>query len=158
WPGSWWAAPWWVLFASLVEFLLVWAWHAPALHMLGRSSDMAMVAEQASFLGAGLLVWIPALGQGGTPSRERAAAGALALLLTATHMTLLGVLLAMSGRVLYAHAQHGIADAVFMAQALHDQQIGGVLMLVIGGVSYLVGALLLLQRLLHPQQRREVHG
>ena len=156
WPGSWMAAPWWVLFASLIEFLLVWAWHAPALHMLGRSSGMAMVAEQASFLGAGLLLWIAALGQGTTPSRERAAAGALALLLTATHMTLLGVLLAMSGRVLYAHGDHGIADAAIMARALHDQQVGGVLMLVIGGVSYLVGALLLLQRLLQP--RREVHG
>src|SRR5690606_18356636 len=72
-PGRWLAAPWCVLSASLVEFLLVWAWHAPVLHILGRSSGMAMVAEQASFLGAGLLLWIPALGQGRTPSRERAA-------------------------------------------------------------------------------------
>src|SRR5690606_15593227 len=101
WPGSWMAAPWWALFASVIEFLLVWAWHAPALHVLGRSSAAAMALEQASFLAAGLLLWLAALGQGRVPSRERGAAGVLALLLTATHMTLLGVLLAMSGRVLY---------------------------------------------------------
>ena len=151
WPHGWMAAPWWALLASVVEFLLVWAWHAPALHLLGRGSAAAMVAEQASFLFAGLLLWVAALGQGRMSSRERAAAGTLALLLTATHMTLLGVLLAMSGRLLYAHAGHGD-----VAQALHDQQAGGVLMLVIGGVSYLVGALVLLRRLVNP--RREVHG
>lgn len=151
WPRGWMAAPWWVLFASVVEFLLVWAWHAPVLHVLGRSSVAAMVLEQASFLGAGMLLWLAALGQGSVPSRERAAAGTLALLLTATHMTLLGVLLAMSSRVLYVHAGHGDPG-----DALHDQHVGGVLMLVIGGLSYMVGALVLLQRLLHPRQ--EAHG
>ncbi|MDQ2702445.1 MAG: cytochrome c oxidase assembly protein [Pseudomonadota bacterium] len=151
WPHGWMAAPWWVLLASLLEFLLVWAWHAPALHALGRSNAWAMVLEQASFLGAGLLLWVAALGQGRVASRERAAAGALALLLTATHMTLLGVLLAMANRVLYQHAGHA-----GMAHALHDQQAGGVLMLVIGGVSYLAGALVLLQRVLRP--RSEAHG
>ena len=151
WPRSWMAVPWWVLFASVLEFLLVWAWHAPALHLLGRSSAVAMVLEQGSFLGAGLLLWLAALGQGRVPSRERAAAGTLALLLTATHMTLLGVLLAMSTRGLYLHAGHGDP-----ADALHDQHVGGVLMLVIGGLSYLAGALVLLQRLLHP--RLEAQG
>lgn len=151
WSRGWMAAPWWVLFASVVEFLLVWAWHAPVLHVLGRSSVAAMVLEQASFLGAGMLLWLAALGQGSVPSRERAAAGTLALLLTATHMTLLGVLLAMSSRVLYVHAGHGDPG-----DALHDQHVGGVLMLVIGGLSYMVGALVLLQRLLHPRQ--EAHG
>jgi putative membrane protein len=151
WPQGWMAAPWWALFASLLEFLLVWAWHAPALHLLGRDSATAMLAEQASFLLAGLLLWVAALGQGWVPSPGRTAAGALALLLTATHMTLLGVLLAMSSRVLYAHAGHGAP-----ADALHDQHVGGVLMLVIGGLSYMAGALVLLQRLLHPRQ--EAHG
>ena len=151
WPQGWMAAPWWALFASLLEFLLVWAWHAPALHLLGRDSATAMLAEQASFLLAGLLLWVAALGQGRVPSPGRTAAGALALLLTATHMTLLGVLLAMSSRVLYAHAGHGAP-----ADALHDQHVGGVLMLVIGGLSYMAGALVLLQRLLHPRQ--EAHG
>lgn len=150
WPRGWPAMPWWALLASVVEFVLVWGWHAPGLHHLARHDALAMVLEQASFLGAGLLLWLAALGHGQeSASRERAAAGALALLLTATHMTLLGVLLAMATRVLYPHAADGMAPAL---DALHDQQAGGVLMLVLGGLSYLAGALVLLRRLLHPSR------
>jgi putative membrane protein len=145
WPRGWLAMPWWVLVASVIEFVLVWGWHAPVLHHLARHGAFALVLEQASFLGAGLLLWLAALGQGEAPSRERAAGGALALLLTATHMTLLGVLLATATRVLYPHAT---ADMMPAVDPLHDQQSGGVLMLVIGGVSYLLGALVLLRRLL----------
>lgn len=145
WPRGWLAMPWWVLVASVIEFVLVWGWHAPVLHHLARNGTFAMMLEQASFLGAGLLLWLAALGQGEVPSRERAASGALALLLTATHMTLLGVLLATATRVLYPHAAGGMVPAM---DALHDQQSGGVLMLVLGGVSYLSGALVLLRRLL----------
>ena len=141
WPRGWMAAAWWPLFASVVEFVLVWGWHVPGMHLLARHEPWAYLLEQGSFLGAGVLLWLAALGQGAERGRERAGAGALALLLTATHMTLLGVLLATANRVLYAHG-----DA--MAGALWDQQLGGVLMLVIGGVAYLAGALVLLLRLL----------
>lgn len=143
WPGSWMAAPWWALFASVPEFVLVWAWHAPALHAMARHSFAIDLLEQASFLGAGLLLWLAALGEGARPTRERAASGALALLLTATHMTLLGVLLATAPRLLYDHA-----GAMRAADALLDQQSGGVLMLLVGGIAYLAGAMVLLRRLL----------
>lgn len=140
-PRGWMAAAWWPLFASAVEFVVVWGWHVPGLHLLARHEPFAYVLEQVSFLGAGVLLWLAALGQGAAGNRERAGAGALALLLTATHMTLLGVLLATANRVLYVHGSA-------MAGALWDQQLGGVLMLAIGGVAYLAGALVLLLRLL----------
>src|SRR5690606_36107087 len=83
---------------------------------------------------SGWLLWIAALGGGARPDRARIAAGALALLLTATHMALLGVLFATSTRVLYPHAGA-------TAHALEEQQLGGVLMLAIGGVAYLLDGL-----------------
>jgi len=141
WPRGWMAAAWWPLLASALEFVVVWGWHVPGLHLLARHEPVALALEQASFLGAGVLLWLAALGQGGGRARERAGAGALALLLTATHMTLLGVLLATAGRVLYAHGEP-------LPGALWDQQLGGVLMLVVGGIAYLAGALALLLRLL----------
>lgn len=144
WPDGWMAAPWWPLLASAIEFVVVWAWHLPHLHVLARHAWPAHALEQASFLGAGVLLWLAALGEGTGGGRERAGAGALALLLTATHMTLLGVLLASAPRVLYGHG-----GAV--AEALWQQQLGGVLMLAIGGVAYLVGALGLLVRVLRGQ-------
>lgn len=140
-PHGWMASAWWPLLVSALEFVVVWGWHVPGAHLLARHEPLAYALEQASFLGAGVLLWLAALGQGTGASRERAGAGALALLLTATHMTLLGVLLATASRVLYGHGEP-------MPDALFDQQLGGVLMLVVGGVAYLAGALLLLLRLL----------
>ena len=139
--------------ASVLEFIVVWAWHAPMLHHAARHAVSMRVLEQGSFLGVGLLLWLAAFG-GGTPApRDRMAAGIGGLLLTSMHMTLLGVLLASASRPLYAHgAAQGFADA------LQDQQLGGVLMLGVGGVAYLGGALILLGRLLGARGEGEGEG
>jgi putative membrane protein len=118
--------------ASLLELVAVWAWHAPALHHAARTDGRAFVFEQATFLVAGLVLWLAAVGGDVAVRPARRAAGIFALLFTAMHMTLLGVLLALSPRALYAHAGPG---------ALDDQHLGGVLMLLLGGVSYLAGGL-----------------
>jgi putative membrane protein len=130
--------------ASLIEFAVVWLWHAPDLHMLGRRSAVAFIAEHGSFLAAGILVWTSALTSARSAKGGGALAGALALLMTSMHMTLLGALIGLAGRPLYAHdVEHGAAIA-----ALGDQQIGAVIMLTIGGASYLIGGIALLARLL----------
>jgi putative membrane protein len=129
--------------ASFIELVVVWAWHAPVLHHAARHAPLVRVFEQGSFLAAGVLVWLSAFG--GPASRERAAAGVGGLLFTSMHMTLLGVLLAGASRTLYAHAE---ALPPFGLDALQDQQLGGVLMLGVGGASYLLGALVLLAGLL----------
>ena len=130
--------------ASALEFVVVWAWHAPGLHHLARHADAWRVVEQGSFLAVGMLVWLSAAG-GGPAARERAAAGVGGLLMTSMHMTLLGVLLALAGRPLYGH---GGAQAAFGLSPLQDQHMGGVVMLAVGGLAYLAGALALLATLL----------
>lgn len=134
--------------ASLVEMAVIWAWHAPALHHAARQSQALLVLEQGSFLAVGLLLWLSAFGGAGGRRRQRAAAGIAGLLLTSMHMTLLGVLLAMAGRVLYPHA----GPAPFGLSALEDQQLGGVIMLTAGGSAYLVGGLYLLAGLLRKER------
>lgn len=124
--------------ASVVELVAVWGWHAPALHHLARHSLWGLVAEQATFLGSGLWVWLAAVGGQG---RERTGAGVVALLLTSMHMTLLGALLALASRPLYAHAAAGALSP------LDDQHLGGAIMLVVGGVAYLTGGVWLMARL-----------
>lgn len=127
---------------AVLEFLLVWGWHAPGLHALARADARLWVLEQASFLLAGLALWVGALARGPDGRFVRSIEGAFALLLTATHMTLLGVLLALSPRALF-HDSDGHHDGTL--PALVDQEIGGVLMLAVGGIAYLVGALALLR-------------
>lgn len=134
WPRL--AAP---LPAALVEAVIVWGWHAPALRRMADHHPAWLVVEQASFLAAGLLLWSAVLAP-----RHRAA-GVGALLVTSMHMTLLGALIGLAPRPLYSH--HG-------AEALTDQQISGVVMLLVGGVAYLMGGLSMLGRLL--QTRNEV--
>jgi putative membrane protein len=129
--------------ATLLEFVVVWGWHAPALHFAARTSTPALIVEQLSFLGAGLLVWLAAFGS--NRSLERSGGGILALFLTSMHMTLLGALLALSPRPLFDPAICGTGSL----GPLEDQHLGGVLMLLVGGASYLAGALVLTARLLN---------
>ena len=121
---------------SVVELVVVWAWHAPALHGAARHSIAGLFAEQGAFLLAGLLVWLSAFGGDPIAQRQRAGAGVAALLLTSMHMTLLGALLALTPRALYAHAGH-----LTSLTALEDQHLGGAIMLIVGGISYLAGGL-----------------
>ncbi|KQM37999.1 cytochrome c oxidase assembly protein [Sphingomonas sp. Leaf10] len=127
---------------SLVELATVWGWHLPALRMLADSNIAAMIVEQAMFLAAGWLLWAAVLGAG----PDRRAAGVGALLLTSMHMTLLGALIGLAPRPLYPAMAHGMHDA------LDDQQLGGVVMLLVGAASYFLGGLALLATLLrHPE-------
>lgn len=133
--------------ASLFEFLVIWGWHTPYLHHAARASSAAFVAEQVSFFGTGLLLWAASFRRG----PESAGGGILALLLTSMHMIFLGTLLTLAPRTLYRHAGT-TADAA----ALSDQQLGGLLMLLGGGVPYLAGGLWLAWRLL--QAPRDAAG
>jgi len=133
--------------ASFVELVLVWAWHAPVLHESARLHAWAFAAEQGTFLFAGLLLWLSALGGDRGRGTDRRAAGVTALLFTSMHMTLLGALFAVTPRPLYEHAQHGVSAGA----ALADQHAGGVIMLLAGGASYMAGALYLMARLLRHQ-------
>ncbi|MCE7027598.1 cytochrome c oxidase assembly protein [Jiella avicenniae] len=150
WPRRFgWLTPALAILASFVEFVVVWTWHAPALHDAARSGFALFLVEQASFLVAGLFVWIAAIGtaQGrDTAGLGGRAAGTLALLVTSMHMTLLGALLLLSPRPLYACAELCSPAASFTP--LGDQQFGGVVMLIVGGASYLVGGLALLASVL----------
>jgi putative membrane protein len=139
--------------ASILELLVVWAWHAPALHHVARSTTVGLVAEQGTFLGAGLLVWISACGGAAARAGQRAGAGVVALLLTSMHMTLLGALLALAPRPLYAHS----VSLSSPEAALADQHLGGVIMLLVGGASYLAGGLWLSAGLLRRETSAPAH-
>jgi putative membrane protein len=125
--------------ASLWELVVVWGWHAPVLHAFARGSAIGVALEQASFLAAGLVLWLACI------SARNAAAGIFGLLFTSMHMTLLGALLALSPRPLYESAHvHSLGMS-----ALEDQNLGGVVMLGVGGAAYLFGGLVLMARLLN---------
>jgi putative membrane protein len=136
--------------ASVAELIVVWVWHAPAFHHAARHHQEALLVEQATFLAAGLLVWLSAFGGDPPRAANRTGAGIVALLLTSMHMTLLGALLALPARPLYAHAA-----GLNALTPMQDQHLGGAIMLVAGGLSYLIGGLWLTAGLVRaPMEQR----
>ncbi len=134
------------LLASVIELLVVWVWHVPAMRRLAETRADAMLVEQASFLLAGMLLWVACF----RPQAEgpRRLAGIIGLLFTSIHMTLLGVLLTLAPRPLY-----GAGDVTCLGITLSreaDQQLGGVVMLMVGAAAYLLGAIILLADILKP--------
>jgi putative membrane protein len=130
---------------SLLDLVVVWGWHVPALHHASRVSGWVLAVEQGTFALAALLVWVSALAAPSGRRQSAALAGALTLFFTSMHMTLLGALIGLAPRPIYpGHAHH----APFGLTALADQQVGGVIMLAIGGIIYLVGGLVLVGRAL----------
>jgi putative membrane protein len=136
------------LIASLAELAIVWLWHTPLLHAAARNNVWPLIAEQATFLLSGFYLWISVCGGEPVMLANRRAIGIVALLLTAMHMTLLGALLAMSPRPLYAHV-HEFSGLT----PIEDQHLGGAIMILVGGASYLAGGLWLATGLLgHPKK------
>jgi putative membrane protein len=126
--------------ASIIELVVVWSWHAPLLHQAARHGVGSLALEQAMFLAAGLLLWLSALS-------FRAGGGIFALLFTSMHMTLVGALFSLAPRTLYPHTGGALAGL----SPLADQQVGGAIMLLVGGASYLAGGLWLTAGLLRRQ-------
>lgn len=119
--------------ASILELVVVWGWHAPLFHHAARQHTGVLVLEQLSFLAAGLWLWLAVAGGERTRDPHRVWSGMAALLFTSIHMTLLGALFALAPRAIYAHPDG--------AASVSDQHLGGSLMLLIGGASYLAGGL-----------------
>ena len=137
--------------AAVFEFAVVWLWHLPILHGLARLSTWGSVAEQGSFFLAGVLLWTTALRPAGR-SEGGAGTGVLALIMTSTHLVLLGSLLTLAPVPLYTHAIASLGDVY---AELAAQRAGGMIMLLGGGLSCLAGGVYLVQRALRPGPARD---
>lgn len=142
WP--WLAAP---VAAMLAELVVVWGWHLPLPHAAARDHAALWALEQVSFLAVGLALWFAVLGGPADEERARGAGGVVALLLTSMHMTLLGALITLAPRSLYAHHPHMGEGGLPLA----DQQVAGMVMLA-AAASYLFGGLWLVARLLREEE------
>jgi putative membrane protein len=127
--------------ASVLELAVVWTWHAPVLRATVESVPAVTVLEQASFLAAGFVLWRGCLASG--------LAGAVGLLFTAMHMTLLGALLSLAPRPLYG--DEPVTCLGLVLDPARDQQLGGTVMLLVGGAVCLAGGLALVSRALGPE-------
>lgn len=136
----------WVLHAAAI-----FVWHAPALYQRTLTSEMVHAAQHASFLGTAVPFWWVLLHPAGR-RRLAAAAGVLYVFSTAVYGSVLGALLTFSPRPWYPDYAPGAA--LWGLSPLEDQQIGGLVMWVPGGMVYLGAALALFGGWLLDAERR----
>jgi putative membrane protein len=142
--GSSLAAPGHVFPAMIGQLALLWMWHAPPLLAAAMLSPGLHLMMQLSLLFAALWFWSSILALRGS-ERWR---GLLALLFTSKIFCLLGVLLVFAPRSLYPEALHSASHAAGLAvpALLADQQLAGLLMLVVCPATYLTAGVVMAAR------------
>jgi putative membrane protein len=116
--------------AWTLHAVALWAWHVPALFEAALAHEGVHVAQHACFFVSALFFWWSVFSR----SARRGGASVASLFTTMMHTSALGALLTFAPTPWYAH----YADtAAFGLSALEDQQLGGLVMWVPGGLAYL---------------------
>ena len=133
----------WLWIATLVQIVLLWAWHSPVVHnVTAESAALGLTLHGALFLAA-LSFWFFLL----TISAAARWQTIPALLLTGKLACLLAALLIFAPRTLYESAGHLLHGASHLP-ALDDQQLAGLLMITACPLSYLVAAVVITVQLI----------
>jgi cytochrome c oxidase assembly factor CtaG len=135
---------WWI------HAIALWTWHMPVLFDATLRSDAVHTAQHISFLGSALLFWWSVLG--GRESRISAGAGIVYIFTTAVHTSVLGALLTFSPTLWYP--AYSNTTAAWGLTPLEDQQLGGLIMWIPAGITYVVAGLWLLASWLRESEWR----
>lgn len=119
---------------TIVQALVLWAWHSPGLYSAALSSDSIYWLMQLSLFGSAIAFWIAV--RWASPLNAVAA-----LLATMVQMGLLGALITFSAQPLYE--PHFATSWSWGFSPLEDQQLGGLIMWAPAAAFYLVAALVI---------------
>lgn len=151
WPGI--AVPWNFLTNSLIAWvvhaLALWVWHVPAFFDAALKYNDIHTWQHASFLVSALLFWWTIFRDGAT--RPGCGKAILYLFTTMMHTGALGALLTFSAMPWYAG--YFASSAALGWDPLADQQLGGLIMWIPGGLIYIGVALALGAIWLQPDPR-----
>jgi putative membrane protein len=127
--------------ATALHAVAIWVWHVPALFERVEASLVLHTLQHCAFLASALLFWWALL----KPGRGSHIGGAVFFLFVTMLQTgALGVLLTFSGGLWYPVSTSGAVQ--WGLSPLEDQQLGGLVMWVPGGIPYVAAALVLAAR------------
>jgi cytochrome c oxidase assembly factor CtaG len=139
----WLRMPWRVLTMPLAAWLLhaavLWGWHAPVFFEAALARRGIHTLQHASFLIGALLFWWTVFGN--TSRGAHGAHALLSLFTTMVHTGALGALLTLAPGLWYPSYIESTSALGF--DPLQDQQLGGLVMWVPGGLAYVIGGLAL---------------
>jgi cytochrome c oxidase assembly factor CtaG len=120
--------------ATVVHALALWVWHAPVLFVAALASEPLHALQHVCFLASALAFWWAMFG-GAT--RNPGPTSLACLFATMLHTSALGALLTLAPSAMYGSGE----PRVFGLAPLQDQQLGGLVMWVPGGLAYVVAGL-----------------
>ncbi|SAK99620.1 membrane protein [Caballeronia fortuita] len=142
--SRWIRMPWRFLTLPLVAWTLhaaaLWCWHAPRFFEAALARPGIHTLQHASFLASALLFWWTVFGRGPDAQGVSSGHAMLSLFTTMVHTGALGALLTLAPGVWYPSCIETTRALGF--DPLQDQQLGGLVMWVPGGLAYLIGGLL----------------
>ena len=122
---------------AFILFNVVFAfWHLPALYDLALRERSIHILEHLMFLGAGVIMWWPILSPLPELPRSPYLIQMLYLFLQPTVPSILGAMITFSDRTLYEW--YAEAPRIWGISAHTDQQIGGLIMWIPGGLAFLL--------------------
>lgn len=139
--------------AWIIGIGTMWIWHLPALYNATLLDHNVHIAQHLTFLVAATILWWPVL----SPVAERRSSNLFTMLYlfsAAIASSLLGVILTFAPEVLYpgylspvdSFGVLGLLRNDIGISPQLDQQLGGLIMWALGGVSYLAGVFIVLGR------------
>lgn len=136
--------------ATILQLMLLWAWHAPPVLTASLDSSLVHLAASTTLLLASLGFWLSILTVHGSRRWQAIAA----LLITGKLFCLLGALLIFAPRVLFscASTSHCGPGA---APSLADQQMAGILMVTACPLTYVTAGVIIAARWLVELSQRE---
>ncbi len=149
--------PWvaWVLYVGIL-----WLWHAPAAYDAALRNELIHDLEHITFFGTALLFWWHVVGAAPHIHGPMGFGARIGYVLAALAQNeVLAVGISLTDRVLYTYYE--TVPRLWGLSALQDQELGGAIMWIPGGMMYALAAVALLARLLDWEEKktsREVSG
>ena len=137
----------WIVFAAVN-----WGWHFSSLYDQALENQALHYFQHATFLGAALLFWGPAIGADPSPWRLPHPVRLLYLFMAMPQNSFLGVALLQASTVLYPHYVTNGRD--WGPTPLADQQLGGIIMWVVGDLGFLAGMAVVVVLWMRHEERR----
>lgn len=121
--------------AWLIQGIIIWAWHVPALFEATLRSDFVHALQHLAFLGSAVTFWWSIM-RGRRASRGLAI---LSLFTTAVHTGVLGALMTFARSPWYP--AYGAGPTAWGLTPIADQQLAGLIMWIPASLAYLVATL-----------------
>ena len=137
------------LAAWLIHAVALWSWHVPALYEATLRQEWIHHMQHVCFFGSALLFWWALFHA--RPDWRGVGVATLYLFTTMMHSGLLGALILFARTLIYpSYAQ---STGAWSLTPLEDQQLGGLIMWIPGGMVYVIAALVLMAGWLRRSER-----